>query len=114
MATTKTNASARTDETADTELRQELDALRDLVSELLDEFRGEKEGPSRQVDQLKAKLEKYQNQAEQKLHDAYNSGSTHLDDVGGLIRRNPLASLAVAFGAGYLLSRILGGGKDRS
>lgn len=94
------------------DLREEFESLRKLVGELLTEVQTKgKETSSRLADKLESELDHYQEKAGQKLHDAYDAGSAGLDDVSERIRRNPVASLLVAFGAGYVLSRLLGNDK---
>jgi hypothetical protein len=56
-------------------------------------------------------VEHYQEKAEQKLHDAYAAGNAGLNDVGEHIRKNPVASMLIAFGVGYTIFKVLGQGK---
>ncbi len=100
MATTKSSES-------DLDLREELDALRKQVADLLAELQSKgKEKSSQLADKLENELGDYQDKAEQKLKDAYAASTAGLDTVGDQIRRNPVASLLVAFGVGYVLSRL--------
>ncbi|MEZ5451400.1 MAG: hypothetical protein R3E93_01090 [Thiothrix sp.] len=102
MATAKTTES-------ELDLRAEFDALRKQVSEVLGELQSKgKATSSRLADKLEAEASRYQEQAGEKLQDALDAGNAGLNEVGDQIRRNPVASLLVAFGAGYLLSRLLG------
>lgn len=105
MATAKSNES-------DLDLREEFDVLRKQVSEVLSELQSKgKDKSSRLADKLEAELGNYQEKAGQKLQDAYDASSANLNEVGEQIRRNPVTSLLVAFGAGYVLSRLLASGK---
>ncbi len=105
MATTKTGNS-------ELDLREEFEALRTQVSDLLAELQSRsKEKTTRFADRLDSELGDYQDKAREKLQDVYDLGSEGLNEVGERIRRQPVASLLVAFGAGYVLSRLLGSDK---
>ncbi|MGB3917740.1 MAG: hypothetical protein WBL07_09895 [Thiothrix litoralis] len=102
MATAKSTES-------DLDLREEFDTLRKQVTELLSELQSKgKDKSAKLADKLEAELGNYQDKAGQKLQDAYDTSSASLNEVGEQIRRSPVASLLVAFGAGYVLSRLLG------
>lgn len=104
MATAKT--------TEDLDLREEFDALRKQVSDVLSELQSKgKEKSARLADKLETEATHYQEKAGQKLQDAVDAGSVGLNEVGDQIRRSPISSLLVAFGVGYALSRLLGSDK---
>ncbi len=89
------------------ELREELNALRDQFGEVLTALKSASQETSHQVaDKLESGLNKTQEKAKRTLHDAYEFGAESVKELGGRVQRNPVASLAIAFGAGYLISRI--------
>lgn len=105
MATSKTTGS-------DLDLRDEFEALRAQVTDLLEILQDKgQEKSAKLADKLGAELNHYQEKAGKAAQDAYEAGNAGLDEIGARIRRNPLASLAIAFGAGYVLSKLLGSEK---
>lgn len=52
-----------------------------------------------------------EDKAEQQRHEAYDAGNAALHDVSEHIRKNPVASMLIAFGVGYALFKVLGQGK---
>ena len=56
---------------------------------------------------LKKELEKYQKLTSKKVQKAYDAGSAGVEKVSERVRQNPLGSVLIAFGAGYVLSKIL-------
>ncbi len=99
MASTKTN---------DDDLQKEFEELKSQFSELMQVLKNNSEETS---DDLKQKLQHefkdYQEKAEKKLSDIQELGTESLEEVSERIRRNPVSSLLLAFGAGYILSKIL-------
>lgn len=99
-------------EDAKADFREEFDALRTEVSDLLQSLKNKSEAKASTLSEtLQNKAGQYQDQAEQKLHDVYEAGNVGLNEVGDHIRKNPVASLLVAFGMGYAISKVLGQGK---
>lgn len=100
--------------TTETEIdfRAEFDTLRDQVNELLKSLKNKTEATASSLgENIESKMEHYQDQAGQKLHDAYAAGNAGLNDVGEHIRKNPVASMLIAFGVGYAIFKVLGQGK---
>jgi ElaB/YqjD/DUF883 family membrane-anchored ribosome-binding protein len=100
--------------TTETEIdfRAEFDTLRTQVNELLQSLKSKTEATSATLgENIENKVEHYQEKAEQKLHDAYAAGNAGLNDVGEHIRKNPVASMLIAFGVGYTIFKVLGQGK---
>lgn len=86
---------------AETDFREEFDALRTQVNDLLQSLKSKSEATSDTlVENVESKVEYYQDQAGQKLH-----------DVSEHIRKNPVASMLIAFGVGYTIFKVLGQGK---
>ena len=96
----------KNEESMDT-LRNELNTLRDQMETLVKSL-GEKggEASSDMVAKLERELEHYRRMAADKVHKAYEAGSAGIEQVGEQVRRNPVTSLLVAFGAGCALSLI--------
>ena len=94
----------KNEESMDT-LRNELNTLRDQMETLVKSL-GEKggEASSDMVAKLERELEHYRRMAADKVHKAYEAGSAGIEQVGAQVRRNPVTSLLVAFGAGCALS----------
>lgn len=88
-------------------LKDDLQALQKQVGELAKSLKDTGvEKTSELTAKLEKELEKYQKLASEKVQKVYEAGNAGLDDVSERIRQNPLGSLLVAFGAGYILSRI--------
>lgn len=97
---------------AETDFREEFDALRTQVNDLLQSLKSKTEATSDTlVKNVESKVEHYQDQAGQKLHDVYEAGNAGLNDVSEHIRKNPVASMLIAFGVGYALFKVLEQGK---
>jgi ElaB/YqjD/DUF883 family membrane-anchored ribosome-binding protein len=94
------------------DMREEFDALRKDVSEIMallkDKGSAYKDELSEQIEE---KFEDYQARARQGAEEVYEKGSEGLEEVGSRIRQHPLASLAIAFGAGYIISKLMDQGK---
>ena len=92
---------------SDVDLKKEFDALRSQVSELLTALktRGEEES-SRLKDKLSQKAGEYKDYAGEKMHNMYDAGDASINMMRDQIRRNPVVSLLIALGVGYLISKI--------
>lgn len=96
----------------ETDFREEFDALRTQVNDLLQSLKDKTAATSDTlVENVESKVEHYQDKAGQKLHDVYEAGNAGLNDVSEHIRKNPVASMLIAFGVGYALFKVLGQGK---
>ena len=82
-------------------LRAQLEGLVQTVGEKKDELAAGLES------KLAAELGHYRALAKENLGRAYDAGSEGVEELGAQVRRHPLASLAAAFGAGYILSSLL-------
>lgn len=92
------------EESMDT-LRNELNTLRDQVETLVKSLGDSGSAASSDlVAKLEKELEHYRKLAADKMHKVYEAGSAGIENMGEHVRKNPLACLAVAFGAGCVLS----------
>ena len=100
-------ANAKSSETQ-TDVREELDALRSQINELVQALKDKgAEKTEKLGKKLEDEFEDYQEKAEKKLHEVYDAGEAGLDDLSKRVRKNPVTSLLVAFSLGYIISRIL-------
>lgn len=96
---------ADTNENAIDALRDELKNLRGQIENIVKTADGKKsEIGSDLVDKLSKELEKLRKNAGDQAQRIYNAGQDGLGEVEETVRKNPLVSLAVAFGAGCVLS----------
>lgn len=89
-------------------LREEIKNLRAQLEELV-KTAGEKrsEITHEVMEKLTKEIEELRKHAGHRAHQLYEAGNAGLDDISERVRRNPLASLAIAFGAGCVLSCLL-------
>ncbi|WP_165072387.1 DUF883 family protein [Desulfovibrio sp. ZJ200] len=86
-------------------LRNELTNLRDQVETLVKSL-GESGSAvsSDLIAKLENELEHYRKMATDKMHQMYEAGSAGVESMGEHVRKHPLTCVAVAFGAGCVLS----------
>ena len=93
---------------ADKELREEFDQLKGQVGDLLTLLKDKGQKKSSTVkEKLGENLENYQDLAKEQLNTAYEMGNENMEKVGEKIQKNPLASILIAFGAGYVISKVM-------
>lgn len=56
------------------------------------------------LERLTRELEQIRKTARAQAHNIYESGQAGLEEVGAQVRKNPLTSLVIAFGAGFIVS----------
>jgi ElaB/YqjD/DUF883 family membrane-anchored ribosome-binding protein len=93
-------------EATEAELRKEFDELKKQVASMTEllKKKGEQES-SHMKDNIKENFENYREKAKEHLHHAQEVGTEGIEKVSGKVKANPFASLLVAFGAGYLISK---------
>lgn len=86
-------------------LRDELASLRNQMESLLKTFssKGQDLGGDLAA-RIAKELKDYKNIASEKAGQLRDAGQAGLGDVEEQVRKNPLASLLIAFGAGYIIS----------
>lgn len=95
---------AQNNSTVDT-LKNELDKLRTQIEGMVKNFETTKgEKASDLVDKLSAELEKLKSGAKNQAGRLYDAGQDGVEELGEHVRKNPLLSLAIAFGAGCIIS----------
>lgn len=96
---------SNTNENAIDAMREELQNLRGQIENIVKTAEDKKsEIGSDLVEKLSNELEKLRKNAGDQAHRLYNAGQAGFGEVEETVRKNPLASLAVAFGAGCILS----------
>ena len=87
------------------ELRKELNAMREQMDSLLETLKEKKDEVSGEVSsRLARELAHYRKFAHEHAQKVYDAGSAGMDEVSDQVRKNPMASLLIAFGAGCFLS----------
>ena len=87
------------------ELRKELGAMREQMDSLLQTLRDKKDEMSGEVSsRLARELEHYRKFAHDHAQKVYDAGSAGMEEMSEQVRKNPMASLLIAFGAGCVLS----------
>lgn len=92
----------------DDDMRNEFENLKNQVNDLMNSIKNQGEHKANKImEKVGSKLEDYEQKASSKAHDIYDAGSEGIDSINAQIRKNPLMSLVIAFGTGYVLSRML-------
>lgn len=87
------------------ELRKELEAMREQMDALLQTLKdkaGDLGGEA--SSHLAQELEKYRQLAQERAGKVYEAGAEGMEEISEKVRRNPMTSLLIAFGAGCILS----------
>jgi|SRR5690554_642666 len=89
-------------------LRGDLNTLRSDVRKLTEDLtRAAQTGASAASEEAQAELRRLRSDLDDLYHRARSKGQASLESVEEHVERNPLASLAVAFGVGLLLGKLL-------
>ena len=105
MAATKANQATE-------ELRQEVESLRKELSEMVEMFKDKSGNYAEEIaGTVEEKLVAYKDKAEEGAEAVYEKGVEGLEEINNRVRKNPVASLAIAVGVGYLLSKLLNNDK---
>ena len=101
MATAKT--------TDKDDLRAEFNALRDEVGQFMKTLHAYERDRARGAKAtVSDELNSYGEKARERYEDARAAGEEKLSDVEDKVREQPFASLAIAFGVGFVLSKLVG------
>lgn len=105
MPTTKANQAAE-------DLREEFETLRKEVTEMMELLKEKGSVYAEELgEKMEEKLETYQEKAQESAEAVYEKGSEGVEEIAGRVRKNPLLSLGIAFGVGYVISRLMDQGK---
>lgn len=89
-------------------LRAEITNLRSQLEDMVKTAESKRSEVSHEViEKLTKELENLRKNAGEHAHKIYNAGQAGLDEVGEHVRRSPLTSLAIAFGAGCVISCLI-------
>lgn len=94
------------------DLKNEVASLRKEFSEMMAAIK-DKSGAYTEdlAGDMTEKLAVYQQKAKEGAEAAYEKGSEGVDVIDSQVRQNPVVSLVVAFGAGYLISKLFSNDK---
>lgn len=86
-------------------LRAEVNKLTGQIESMVKSFKGDKEERAADLaEKLARELENLRAGASDRAKQIYAAGATGVKEVGDQVRENPLLSLAIAFGAGCVIS----------
>ena len=87
------------------ELKQELNSMREQMDSLLETLKGRKDELGGELSsRLSRELEHYRHLAHDQARKLHDAGSAGMEEVSAQVRRNPMMSLLIAFGAGCVFS----------
>lgn len=107
---TNTNIKETVEKVAETatdiDLRKEFAELKDQVVTMTQLLKQKGEQESLNMKQnIKENYENVREKAKEHLHHAQEVGVDGIEKVSGKVKQNPFASLLIAFGVGYLISK---------
>lgn len=89
-------------------LRAEIDTLRAQLEKVVKSLEDKKSDlASDLADKLSKEFEHYRDAASDRARKLYDAGQSGMDEVGEHVRRNPVASLLIAFGVGCVFSCLM-------
>lgn len=92
------------------DVQAEFEKMKSQVAELLDSLKEKgEEKASKLSSKISSELEDYKDAAMKKAQQVQDASSDGVEQVTQYVKANPLASLGIAFGIGFVLSRLLGG-----
>lgn len=88
-------------------LKAELSSLSSQVANMVKSFEKKNSPETNEMfDKISKELASLRALAGDRAHKVYEAGQSGMEEVGEHVRRNPLASLLIAFGAGCVISCI--------
>jgi len=97
---------------ASEDLREEFDALRSEVTQMMALLKDRGSSYAEIIsERAEEKLGDYQDKASEGIEAVYEKGAEGVEEVSKRIRKNPVGSLCVAFGLGYIISKLMDQGK---
>ena len=94
------------------DLRDELKGLREEVAQMMSLLEKQDVSSVTKVsEKIEEKLESYQDSIQEGAESALELGDEGLREISERIRQNPVASICIAFGVGYIISKALGQNK---
>lgn len=89
-------------------LQEEIKTLRSQLEDMVKAAESKRSEISHEVlEKLTNELESLRRSAGDQAHRIYDAGQAGLDEVSAHVRRSPLTSLAIAFGAGCVISCLI-------
>lgn len=89
-------------------MQDEIKSLRSQLEDILKNVESKRSEVSHEVlEKLTKELESLRKSAGDQAQRIYEAGQSGLDEVGEHVRRSPLTSLAIAFGAGCVISCLI-------
>ena len=87
------------------ELRKELNSVREQMDSLLETLRDRKDELGGELSsRLSRELAHYRHLAQDQARKLQDAGNAGMEEVSDQVRRNPMMSLLIAFGAGCVFS----------
>ena len=92
------------------DVQAEFEKMKTQVAELLESLKEKGEAQASKLNsKLSNELEDYKDAALKKVQQVQDASHEGLEQVTHYVKANPLASLGIAFGVGFVLSRLLSG-----
>lgn len=89
-------------------LREDLNKLSAQIENIVKAVENRKDDVATDVlDKLSRELDRLRSGAHLRAREIYDAGHAGMDELGEQVRRNPMVSLLVAFGAGCVLSCLM-------
>lgn len=108
--TTNLNPSNLKELKSEAELKQDLEILKAQVSELIKDIKKISEkGVEHIGDKIEKEFEHYSEKATDKIRDTQQAADNGLEEISARVKKNPVASVAIAFFIGYIISKITDG-----
>ncbi|MFZ1851576.1 MAG: hypothetical protein WAU15_04985 [Nitrosomonas sp.] len=104
---TNLNVNNLKDLKTEAELKQDIAMLKAQLSELMKDIKKISEkGVEHIGNKIEREFEQYSEKATDKVHDAQQAADDGLEEISARVRKNPVASVVIAFLVGYVISRI--------
>lgn len=92
------------------DVQAEFEKMKSQVAELLESLKDKGEAKAATLNsKLSSELEDYKAVALKKAQEVQDASSEGVEQVTKYVKANPMASLGIAFGVGFVLSRLFSG-----
>lgn len=90
------------------DVQAEFEKMKSQVAELLESLKDKGEAKASKLNsKLVSELDDYKDAALKKAHQVQDASSEGIEQATQYIKANPMISLSIAFGVGFVLSRLL-------